>query len=410
MACNNSSNIISSAAALTAVKNTSRLVITIPANISSLVGVGDVIRYDALNGYYVWSSANGIVDSEVVGIVESINPDNSRNVVVYGSINLPDNTLLFTDSTGGDGGNDVFFVSDTQPGRLQNIAPSGSNTVIKTVYQKAPHGSYTGIVVNNIGYARGGAITSQLTQTTSNLGTLYHYIAIGNNSDLQAHKVLSRTSTNGTYTPALDTTLYSRFYQKYGLIFGTIHYLTLESISPVQSTMVGQLLYKDSTASTADIIEADIPNNKLRVVRGTGPGYTNNELVTNYYWIQGGGIWLGNADFTQNASAYLQRLIYITVNSTETFLPTLTTYSSGAGATTFSDITGTKNFRTTNINNIGLNFIIDVNGQTSSLNVGANSFVEEARITTLTVNETDINQLILDLENRISYLESRLTM
>ena len=133
-------------------------------------------------------------------------------------------------------------------------------------------------------------------------------------------------------------------------------------------------------------------------------------MVTNYYWIQGGAVWLGNGDITQNASAYLQRLIYITVNSTETFLPTLTTYSSGAGATTFSDITATKNFRTTNINNIGLNFIIDVNGQTSSLNVGANSFVEEARITTLTVNETDINQLILDLENRISYLESRLTM
>jgi len=77
----------------------------------------------------------------------------------------------------------------------------------------------------------------------------------------------------------------------------------------------------------------------------------------------------------------------------------------------FTDATGTKNFRAaTPINNIGINFIINVYGGVSALNLNQNSFVEQMRITSLTVNETDINQLLLDLENRLSYLESRLTM
>ena len=155
MACNSSSNIKSGISNINASKEASRLIITISSSISPTINIGDVIRYDVLNSIYVKSIANGLVESEVVGIVESINTNLSKNVVIYGSIKLPASSLLIlsADPTGALGGNDIFFLSDVYSGKLQNIAPTVGSTVIKSIYQVAPHGSYSGIVINNIGYA-----------------------------------------------------------------------------------------------------------------------------------------------------------------------------------------------------------------------------------------------------------------
>ena len=422
MACNTSSNITSGVASLNALKNTSRLVITIPQSISGLVAVGDVIRYDALNGYYTWSSANGLSNSEVVGIVESINPDNSRNVVVYGSINLPDNTLIFSneDTTGAGGGNDVFFLSDVQFGRLQNIAPTGANSVIKSVYQVAPHGSYTGLVINNIGYALGGSNVASLTPTNIGVGTLHHYISIGTNDDLEVYKVSPRIVTAADYKDpkiTLDKSIYPRYYEKYALTLGGYYELVLEPSAPVFAGMIDAaqqntyFVYKDFISSECTLREVDVLNNKLTVIKDFSVSHRRNELLSGYYWLQRGSVWRGSTDFTLNDFAYLLRQIYFSVDLATVNIPALTVYTSGGQATIFTDATGTKNFRAaTPINNIGINFIINVYGGVSALNLNQNSFVEQMRITSLTVNETDINQLLLDLENRLSYLESRLTM
>ena len=72
MACNTSSNITSGVASLNALKNTSRLVITIPQSISGLVAVGDVIRYDPIADQYVLAKANSQANANFIGIIESI--------------------------------------------------------------------------------------------------------------------------------------------------------------------------------------------------------------------------------------------------------------------------------------------------------------------------------------------------
>ena len=114
---------------------------------------GDVIRFDvALNGY-TRAQANSLATSEVFGIVENVNADGSLNVVTYGSINYPTNRLINLDGVNF-GGNDIYFLSESQPGRLQNLPPGNLGNIVKPVYQRAPHGSsFTGTVVNYVGYS-----------------------------------------------------------------------------------------------------------------------------------------------------------------------------------------------------------------------------------------------------------------
>lgn len=114
---------------------------------------GDVIRYDVLLGGYTRAAATSLSNSEVFGIVEGVNVDGSLNVVTYGSITYPSNRLINLDGVNY-GGNDIYFLSDTQPGRLQNIPPSVVGKIVKPVYQRAPHGTaFTGTVVNYVGYS-----------------------------------------------------------------------------------------------------------------------------------------------------------------------------------------------------------------------------------------------------------------
>ena len=114
---------------------------------------GDVIRFDvSLNGY-TRADATSVSKSEVFGVIESVNLDGSLNVVTYGSITYPPEKLINLDGFNF-GGNDIYFLSDTLPGRLQNLPPSNLGNIVKPVFQRAPHGnSFTGTVVNYVGYS-----------------------------------------------------------------------------------------------------------------------------------------------------------------------------------------------------------------------------------------------------------------
>jgi hypothetical protein len=81
-----------------------------------------------------------------------------------GSINISDTNLvnLPLDPTGASGGNDIYFLSGTTAGALQNLVPSDINHVIKPIYQRAPHGTYSGSVVNYSGYKMGGDVQATL--------------------------------------------------------------------------------------------------------------------------------------------------------------------------------------------------------------------------------------------------------
>ena len=112
---------------------------------------GDVIRYDPSNFSYVKSFANSSINSEVFGIVESVSSDGTLNVVTNGSIILnPGKTINVTGTNSG--GNDIYFLSGISAGFIQNYGPTYADYIIKPIYQVGPHGNYTGIVRNYIGY------------------------------------------------------------------------------------------------------------------------------------------------------------------------------------------------------------------------------------------------------------------
>ena len=174
MSCNNSSNINLMKTYVNLTRGGSRLMIVIPDNkCTTGVTLGSVIRYDpeanSNSGQYKLSNASTVATSEVIGIVESINTDRSKNVVIYGSINLSSNSIedIPVGHMGGSGGSDIYFLSPTSSGKLRNSNPPELNHVTKAVYQTAPHGngSYTGMVMNYVGYKIDGVDLSSTTAT-----------------------------------------------------------------------------------------------------------------------------------------------------------------------------------------------------------------------------------------------------
>lgn len=133
----------------------SRLLVNIELSNSSSFSSGDVIRYDITTSGYTKSCADTAPNSEVFGVIESID-DGTASVVTYGSINYPSTHLINITGTNY-GGNDIYFLSSSFPGKLVNIPPSNVGEIIKPIYQVAPHSSIsgldaTGTIVNYVGY------------------------------------------------------------------------------------------------------------------------------------------------------------------------------------------------------------------------------------------------------------------
>lgn len=213
--CSNSSNISASINAISVVQGGSRL----EAEISFVSGltIGNVIRYDVPSTGYTASKANGPAESEVFGVIEGFNnTTNKFTVVIYGSINLASSKLAaISGGTGASGGNDIYFLSGTTAGQLQNLAPDDLSHIIKPVYQAAPHGSYSGVVVNYLGYRVGGEIESVLEDTE--LGNIQ--LVVGNTTFTDGY-VDAATSHQ---LPIVD---YPEFYSKYGTQYGYVEKVT----------------------------------------------------------------------------------------------------------------------------------------------------------------------------------------
>ena len=198
--CSNSSNLSGNVNINNITNSGARLMMTHPlggfsgGRVSLYTGddgvtAGDAIRYNAVahdatsnpsGGKYVKAKADVPENSEVVGIIESIdnvglngegNSSSTVNVVISGQINYPDHRLVSAthifdfdndDSiiAGASGGNDIYFLSEVTAGIIQNLAPSEVTKIAKPVLQKAPDGDFTGHVVNYIGYQVGGEIVS----------------------------------------------------------------------------------------------------------------------------------------------------------------------------------------------------------------------------------------------------------
>ena len=178
MPCGNSSNINVSKTFVEvnpAAFASSRFVVTIPsANYAAGITGGDVIYYGVTAGQYRKAKANDPVSSEVFGIVESRNSiSGSIDVITQGSINFPSTGFTATGAGGGAGGLDVYFLSDTDAGKIQPLAPTEVGHIVKPVYQVGSHGgSYTGLVTNYIGYNIGTEVETTIGGFSSGIGSL----------------------------------------------------------------------------------------------------------------------------------------------------------------------------------------------------------------------------------------------
>ena len=118
------------------------------------LSAGNPIYYNVTGATWSKSIANDYAKAEVFGIVESIT-GLTATVVTHGSIKLP-TTEIYSVGDGGSGGNDIYFLSGTTAGAIQNSGPTASGTIVKPLYTVAPHSlsgiTFTGIVVNYIGY------------------------------------------------------------------------------------------------------------------------------------------------------------------------------------------------------------------------------------------------------------------
>jgi hypothetical protein len=267
--CSTSSNIQSSFNAISVTQGGSRLLADIP--MVSGITLGNVVRYDVLTSGYTAAKADSAPSSEVFGVVEAVNTSsNTLSVVIYGSINLAAASLVSVDgTTGGSGGNDIYFLSGNTAGILQNLAPTNLNHIIKPVYQAAPHGSYSGVVMNYLGYKIGGEVESVLED--SELGNIQ--IVVGNND-------FTRGYVDASISHQLAIADYSEFYAKFGTQYGYIEKIVVtESIGG--SVQVGQIATQPNSTYTGTITAIEPGNKVLYLYRapGTSLASVNKNLV-----------------------------------------------------------------------------------------------------------------------------------
>ena len=150
------------------IKSASRTIAEIPTN--SGFSAGNVVFYNITGSTWAKSSAAADNTSEVFGVIESAT-GLTATVVTQGSVNIPDTMLHDMGSNGGSGGNDIWFLSGITSGHMQNLAPTAVGNIVKPVYYAYPHefngATFSGLVVNYIGYSVSSATSTTTTSTTT---------------------------------------------------------------------------------------------------------------------------------------------------------------------------------------------------------------------------------------------------
>ena len=271
--CSSSSNINSTTTNVNLNSIGSRILATIQITSSDYtveagIEAGDVIRYDVSdpsNKIYRKSKADTIENAEVIGVVESVDTLH-LNVVVFGQINFPSSKLtnLSEDTTGATGGNDIYFLSPSATGGVQNLAPFDQTQVIKPILQIADDGVNNAIVLNYIGYAVGGAIASESLDEL--IGELREFLDVGQTLPPSLLRVDQGTQR-------LNVSDYEELYGVIGKIYGFDEVVTLNSSSLVKASLVGQRakqIVGGATTFSATVRSVDTTTNSITFQRGPG--------------------------------------------------------------------------------------------------------------------------------------------
>ena len=249
MSCTNSSNI----AGRQFINNINAIgsrIITSISNQSSTDGgivsgvvAGDVIRYDMTSTpkLYVLSQADIAENSEVFGVVETVT-DDLVTVIMLGQINYPLSAIIDIEidgvGTGGAGGEDILFLSDNVPGKLQNMAPTEIGKIVKPVLQQADNGGYNAIVHNYIGYQLGGDVLAYDGDNKVEVGELINILGDINK--------LGIAYVDAGKSHELNVSLYSRFYEVFGTEYGYRCRLTIDN--NINPSFVSSLVDSKSAA------------------------------------------------------------------------------------------------------------------------------------------------------------------
>ena len=187
------------------IKSSSRTIAEIPTN-GNLI-VGNSVFYNIPGATWAKSKADAFNTSEVFGIIESIT-GLTATVVTQGSVIVPSTVLNDVGDGGGSGGNDIWFLSGTTAGHMQNIAPTLPNQIITPLYYAYSHEfsgvTFTGQLVNYVGYS------TSVADSSASLGSIFYGVT-GGNLDGFFSGTQAAAQGNDIHLP------YYNFYNKYPL-------------------------------------------------------------------------------------------------------------------------------------------------------------------------------------------------
>lgn len=371
--CSTSSNIQASINALSVTQGGSRLLVSIPF-VSGLTD-GDVVRYDVATSGYTAAKANSAETSEVFGVIEGYNAaSNSFTAVIYGSISLDSAKLADMGSGGGSGGNDIYFLSGLTAGVLQNLAPTSLDHIVKPVYQAAPHGSYSGVVINYLGYKIGGDIEATTADVT-----------VGNVELIYGNSEFSEGYVDASVSHELQIADYPEFYNNYGTQYGYVEKLTVsESVS---GAIIPNTKGTQTTSSySGTVVSVDYANKNIFVFKAPGTDLASTSKKVSFNTSG------GSTKYTVTSTEiYAVQTPIITMTQ-----PISVTGKNGTGIEVPQTV------------KIGLK--VKPSGTQVSIPTNVNVTSLSAQSIAIGTNEDDVETLLNDFESRISAIETRLRM
>ena len=371
--CSTSSNILASYNTLNVTQGGSRLLVSIPTSSAPGISAGDVIRYDVLTSGYTASKADSAPNSEVFGVVETYSPVN-LNIVIYGSITLDSNKFADMGSAGGCGGNDIYFLSGQTAGVLQNLAPSDLNQIIKPIYQAAPHGSFSGVVVNYLGYKIGGEIQASFLDGEA-VGSIQTIIGDG---DFEEGYVDASISHD------LAIADYPEFYNEFGTDYGYVEKIVVsESVSG--SIVPSQKAIQTTSSYNGTITSVDYANKTIYIAREP-----NTPLASTSKKIE-----IKTSSSTAKLTPVSREVYSVYTPVVELTQPLSISTKNG------SNVTVTQNVKVgIKVKPLGIQISVPNNVTASSIEVD-----------TLSIGTSgDVETILNDFESRISAIENRLKM
>lgn len=255
---------------------------------SDVIGIGDVIRYDASTDTYLRAKADTETNANFVGIVENIT-GTDFTIVYSGEISLPNSVMsLISGYTGAQ----VFYLSGTDAGKLTTTAPSNPGHVIKPVIITKGLVDDTddvdGIVVNSVGTRISGDSIVDL----SDIQPVGSVLAFAGNTgeiptgwDICDGGFLSITSYSDLYSALNQGKLYGfkqsvNFIKEGGNgilntsnIVGSVFYVSRAGLTDAfKCTILSGTISNSTTITSAEVIVEPTYNNG---------GYHNTELQLN---------------------------------------------------------------------------------------------------------------------------------